>query len=48
VYGGRLREAPEIIRGIRADDWREHLRHERLIGDWIALALDHNQTGAGD
>lgn len=36
-YRVRLREAPEI-RGIPADDRRDHLRHERLIGDWIALA----------
>ena len=36
-YRARLQEAPEVVRGIERDDWREHLGDEHLIGDWTAL-----------
>jgi hypothetical protein len=35
-YLPRLDAAPEVVRGIGDDDWREHLGNERLFGDWIA------------
>src|SRR3954451_16304973 len=36
-YRTRLDVAPEVVRGIRDDDWREHLGDARLFGDWTAL-----------
>jgi len=36
-YRVRLQDAPEVIRGIDAGDWRRHLGDEHLIGDWTAL-----------
>ena len=36
-YRGRLQDAPEIVKGIDAEDWLNHLGDEHLIGDWTAL-----------
>lgn len=36
-YRTRLHEAPGVVRGIDADDWREALGDPRQIGDWTAL-----------
>ena len=36
AYRARLAPAPEPVRGIEDEDWREHLGDERLFGDWIA------------
>jgi hypothetical protein len=36
AYRTRLAPAPEPVRGIEDEDWREHLGDERLFGDWIA------------
>ncbi|HEX8520326.1 MAG TPA: questin oxidase family protein [Pseudonocardia sp.] len=37
AYRHRLDDAPEVVRGIREDAWREHLGDVRLFGDWTAL-----------
>jgi hypothetical protein len=37
AYLPRLDDAPQVIRGIDAADWREHVGNERLFGDWTAL-----------
>ncbi len=37
AYLPRLDDAPQAVRRIGDDDWREHLGDERLVGDWIAL-----------
>jgi hypothetical protein len=34
-YLPRLMDAPEVVRGVRDADWREHLGDPRLFGDWI-------------
>lgn len=36
-YRTRLHEAPGVVRGLDADDWREALGDQRLIGDWTDL-----------
>jgi len=36
AYRARLAPAPEPVRGIEDEDWREHLGDERLFGDWMA------------
>jgi hypothetical protein len=48
-YRVRLQDAPEIIRGIDAADWRNHLGDEHLIGDWTALLRrEAQETGWRD
>jgi questin oxidase-like protein len=37
TYRSRLDAAPEVVRGIGDDDWREHLGDARLFGDWTAF-----------
>ncbi len=37
AYRVRLGEAPPVVRGLRADGWREHLGDVRLAGDWTDL-----------
>ncbi len=36
-YRRRLRPAPDVLLGLTADSWQEHLGDERLIGDWTEL-----------
>ncbi len=36
-YRTRLDDAPQVVRGLDADGWRQALGDERLIGDWTAL-----------
>ena len=36
AYRPRLDAAPEVVRGIGDDDWRDHLGEARLFGDWTA------------
>ena len=36
AYRPRLDAAPEVVRGIGDDDWRDHLGQARLFGDWTA------------
>jgi hypothetical protein len=40
-YRRRLGPAPEVVRGIGDDDWREHLGDAALAGDWTAYLRRH-------
>jgi Questin oxidase-like len=45
-YLPRLDDAPEVIRGISAEDWPERLGDVRLAGDWTAyLRREASETG---
>jgi hypothetical protein len=45
-YLPKLDDAPEVVRGLGAEDWPEHLGEERLVGDWTAyLRREASETG---